>query len=130
MDVGLNVYSFAVRTPGRPAQKYQLKAYDESILAPMVMFEPRVIDFDRKELRSSAFLSRGVEEDIQEIPGERMVCRRPAAWSTFAHILQSAAIAISTDHLLRMQEMAPAVPILQEVPDVEGRIHLHPKASR
>jgi hypothetical protein len=79
MDVGLNVYSFAVRTPGRPAQKYQLKAYDESILAPMVMFEPRVIDFDRKELRSSAFLSRGVEEDIQEIPGERMVSQRPTS---------------------------------------------------
>ncbi|KAF9650794.1 actin-like ATPase domain-containing protein [Thelephora ganbajun] len=47
-DVALNLYDFIVRRPGAPAKKYGLRAYDEVILAPMVIFEPRVVDFDGK----------------------------------------------------------------------------------
>lgn len=35
-DVALNLYDFVVRRPGRPTEKYGLRAYDEIILAPMV----------------------------------------------------------------------------------------------
>lgn len=35
-DVALNLYDFVVRRPDRPAEKYGLRAYDETILAPMV----------------------------------------------------------------------------------------------
>jgi len=34
--VALNLYDFVVRQPGKPTQKYGLRAYDEIILAPMV----------------------------------------------------------------------------------------------
>jgi hypothetical protein len=127
--VALNVYSFAVRRPGRPSQKYQLKAYDESILAPMVMFEPRVVEFDRKELRSSAFLSQGVEEEIQEIPGERMVRSRSWYLYSYSYIWQSAAIAISTDHLLRAQELMPTVSISQDIAIAERGDLPHEKSK-
>ncbi|OCH96264.1 actin-like ATPase domain-containing protein [Obba rivulosa] len=47
-DVALNLYDFVVRRPGKPTEKYGLRAYDETILAPMCLFEPRVIEFDQK----------------------------------------------------------------------------------
>jgi hypothetical protein len=36
-DVALNLYDFVVRRPDRPTEKYGLRAYDEIILAPMVL---------------------------------------------------------------------------------------------
>lgn len=36
-DVALNLYDFVVRKPDRPTEKYGLRAYDEIILAPMVL---------------------------------------------------------------------------------------------
>jgi len=36
-DVALNLYDFIVRRPDRPTEKYGLRAYDEIILAPMVI---------------------------------------------------------------------------------------------
>jgi actin-related protein 8 len=39
-DVALNLYTFAVRRPGARTEKYQLRAYDEPILAPMVRRAP------------------------------------------------------------------------------------------
>ena len=35
-DVALNLYDFVVRRPGKLTEKYGLRAYDETILAPMV----------------------------------------------------------------------------------------------
>lgn len=34
--MALNLYDFIVRRPGKPTEKYGLRAYDEIILAPMV----------------------------------------------------------------------------------------------
>ena len=31
----MNLYDFVVRKPGKPTEKYGLRAYDEIILAPM-----------------------------------------------------------------------------------------------
>lgn len=35
-DVGLNLYDFYVRVPGRPTRKYKMRIYDDVILAPYV----------------------------------------------------------------------------------------------
>lgn len=66
-NVALNLYDFVVRRPKRPAEKYGLRAYDEIILAPMCLFEPRVIDFDELKQGGRPSQSPGVSEDIIDI---------------------------------------------------------------
>lgn len=80
-DVGLNLYDFVVRRPGQPTEKYGLRAYDELILAPMCLFEPRVIDFDKKRIPK---LSVNVTEEILEHNAD----------------LVTSAMVISTQHLI------------------------------
>jgi len=72
-DVALNLYDFVVRRPGRPTEKYGLRAYDEIILAPMCIFEPRVIDFDRKRVAKQSGFQSDVTEEIIEHPSDRVV---------------------------------------------------------
>lgn len=48
MQLGLVINDVHVRLPGQPTRKYALRTYDEIILAPMCLFSPRVIDFDKK----------------------------------------------------------------------------------
>ncbi|CCM00587.1 uncharacterized protein FIBRA_02623 [Fibroporia radiculosa] len=83
-DVALNLYDFVVRRPGQPAEKYGLRAYDEIILAPMCLFEPRVIEFDQKRQGMSSVSHPDVTEDIVEQSSD--------------HFTQ--AMVISTQHLL------------------------------
>ncbi|KIK61712.1 hypothetical protein GYMLUDRAFT_42744 [Collybiopsis luxurians FD-317 M1] len=85
VDVALNLYDFVVRKPGSAAEKYGLRAYDEIILAPMVIFEPRVIEFDRKRIGLHDF-HRDVTEEILEQSSDRFT--------------QTSAMIISTQHLL------------------------------
>ncbi|KAG9013422.1 actin-like protein arp8 [Tulasnella sp. 427] len=47
-DVASRTYDFFVRAPERATAKYLLKAYDETIVAPMCIFEPKIIDFESK----------------------------------------------------------------------------------
>lgn len=35
-DVGLNLFNFDVRRPGKPMHKYSMRLFDEIILAPYV----------------------------------------------------------------------------------------------
>ncbi|KAG6910023.1 hypothetical protein DXG01_013747 [Tephrocybe rancida] len=63
-DVALNLYDFVVRRPDRPTEKYGLRAYDEIILAPMCLFEPRVFEFDNKRLGLRYPSSANVTEEI------------------------------------------------------------------
>ncbi|KXN92421.1 Actin-related protein 8 [Leucoagaricus sp. SymC.cos] len=49
-DVATNLYGFTVRRPKQPTVKYGFRVYDEVILAPMSLFEPRIIEFDAKRL--------------------------------------------------------------------------------
>lgn len=81
-DVALNLYDFVVRRPGQPAEKYGMRAYDEIILAPMCLFEPRVVEFDRKRIGLEVTSHPDVLEGIME--GEHM----------------TSAMMISTQHLL------------------------------
>lgn len=62
-DVALNLYDFIVRKPNRPTEKYGLRAYDEIILAPMCLFEPRVIEFNNKR-KGARPISPNVTEEI------------------------------------------------------------------
>ncbi|KAG8860335.1 actin-like protein arp8 [Tulasnella sp. 330] len=47
-DVAAKAYDFFVREPEKPTLKYFVKAYDEVIVAPMLLFEPRIVDFRAK----------------------------------------------------------------------------------
>ena len=57
MDVGLNLYDFYARSPGKKTKKYLLRAYDEVILAPYVSPPPhsltRILTSIAVPLRSS-----------------------------------------------------------------------------
>ncbi|KAI0038351.1 actin-like ATPase domain-containing protein [Auriscalpium vulgare] len=50
--------------PGKPAEKYGLRAYDEIILGPMCLFEPRVIDFSRRRIGMRPFQHPDVTEEL------------------------------------------------------------------
>ncbi|KAI0299322.1 hypothetical protein BC826DRAFT_906622 [Russula brevipes] len=66
-NVALNLYDFVSRRPRRPAEKYGLRAYDEIILAPMCLFEPRVIDFEEVKQGVRPSQELGVSEDITDV---------------------------------------------------------------
>ncbi|KAG1788244.1 uncharacterized protein HD556DRAFT_1434112 [Suillus plorans] len=89
-DVALNLYDFVVRKPGKPTEKYGLRAYDEIILAPMCIFEPRVIEFDRKHIGLRSIPHPDVTEEIIEHPVD-----------------VTQAMIISTQHLLPPPSTAP-----------------------
>lgn len=90
-DVALNLYDFVARRYGHPTENYGLRAYDEIILAPMVcmrdhalshanpqpqcVFEPRVIEFDRKRVGLRPMLSTDVTEEIVENQADHVVSR-------------------------------------------------------
>ncbi|KAF8659821.1 hypothetical protein AX16_001706 [Volvariella volvacea WC 439] len=97
-EVGLNLYDFVVRRPDKPTEKYGLRAYDEVILAPMCLFEPRVIEFDRKRVGLGPYVV-DVTDEIIEQPGDQV----------------THAVVISTQHLLNnastdVQETSRGVP--------------------
>lgn len=103
-DVALNLYDFVVRRYGKPTEKYGLRAYDEIILAPMCIFEPRVIEFDRKRIGSKPISSPDVTEEIIEHPAD--------------HVTQ--AMIISTQHLLPPPPPQPSQAPVPAAPP-EGR---------
>ncbi|THU81080.1 actin-like ATPase domain-containing protein [Dendrothele bispora CBS 962.96] len=74
VDVALNLYDFIVRKPAQPAEKYSIRVYDEIILAPMSIFEPRVIEFDRKRVGTNDMLHSDVTEEIlDQHPSDQVV---------------------------------------------------------
>ncbi|CAL1714580.1 unnamed protein product [Somion occarium] len=101
-DVGLNLYDFVVRRPGKPTEKYGLRAYDEIILSPMCLFEPRVIEFDNKRAGKGPIPSIDVTEEIVE--------------QTSDH---TQAMMISTQHLL---PTALPKPILVQQPEPQSSL--------
>ncbi|TCD69619.1 actin-like protein arp8 [Steccherinum ochraceum] len=83
-DVALNLYDFVVRRPGKATEKYGLRAYDEIILSPMCLFEPRVIEFDNKRLNMRPVARPDVTAEVLDQPTD--------------HVTN--AMMISTQHLL------------------------------
>ncbi|KAJ7247608.1 hypothetical protein B0H12DRAFT_1124689 [Mycena haematopus] len=90
-DVALNLYDFVVRRPFRPAEKYGLRAYDEIILAPMVLFEPRMVNFKQKQENLHPISHPDISDEILEHHGDQI----------------TSAMIISTQHLM------PAIPMIK-----------------
>ncbi|KZP09887.1 actin-like ATPase domain-containing protein [Athelia psychrophila] len=95
-DVALNLYDFVVRRPGEPAEKYGLRAYDEIILAPMCIFEPRVVEFDKKRIGFRPSCHPDVTEEIMEHSSDQV----------------TTAMSISTQHLMPLLAAMTAAPVL------------------
>ncbi|EIN09565.1 actin-like ATPase domain-containing protein [Punctularia strigosozonata HHB-11173 SS5] len=121
-DVALNLYDFVVRRPGHATEKYGLRAYDEIILAPMCIFEPRVVDFDRKRIGLRPSIHPDVDEDIIEHSSDR----------------PTQAMMISTQHLASLlvaPSPLPAIPDTSAItagpatPSGEATPEGHPSAS-
>ncbi|KAF8159517.1 actin-related protein [Crassisporium funariophilum] len=93
-DVALNLYDFIVRRPGKLTEKYGLRAYDEIILAPMCLFEPRVIEFERKRENFHP-ISYNVSEEIIGHQGDYV----------------TNAMVISTQHLMPVPQPSPPEPL-------------------
>ncbi|KAF8519013.1 hypothetical protein BU17DRAFT_76035 [Hysterangium stoloniferum] len=98
MDVAMNVYNFVVRRPGKQTEKYAYRAYNEIILAPMCLFEPRVIEFERKLRYTHSLWDRDVGEEIVEQANDQI----------------TQAMIISTQHLLP----PPAPPAPVQIPTI------------
>ncbi|KAI0630868.1 actin-like ATPase domain-containing protein [Trametes polyzona] len=116
-DVALNLYDFSVRRPGKPTEKYGLRAYDEIILAPMCLFEPRVIEFDRKRA-GMRFLTRAPDmaEEMVEQSSDKFTER------------YTQAMLISTQHLfpvlvpaISMEPVPLLTPPVAQTPATEGQ---------
>ncbi|KAJ7696593.1 nucleus protein [Mycena rosella] len=90
-DVALNLYDFIVRQPFKPTEKYGLRAYDEIILAPMVIFEPRMVQFKQKQENLRSISHPDVSDEILEHHGDQI----------------TSAMIISTQHLM------PAIPMIK-----------------
>ncbi|KAF8523616.1 hypothetical protein JB92DRAFT_3081847 [Gautieria morchelliformis] len=98
-DVAMNVYDFVIRRPGRSTEKYAFRAYNEIILGPMCIFEPRVIEFERKLVYMHPLWNPEVGEEIVEQANDQI--RLTAA--------QTQAMIISTQHLLPPPMPAPPI---------------------
>lgn len=112
-DVGLNIYSAYKRDPAGPTVKFELRVYDEVIVAPMVrlpcgsrdsplltptvqtLFAPRIIDFDRKLSPGPVLYSSAAElDDVLDLGGNAVT---EAMRSCTAHLHpQSSAAAPET----------------------------------
>ncbi|TFY71544.1 hypothetical protein EVG20_g1464 [Dentipellis fragilis] len=103
-DVALNLYDFVVRRPGKPTEKYGLRAYDEVILAPMCLFEPRVIDFDRQRVGMRPTQHPDVSDEISDHRDHREVLSEQF----------TQAMIISTQHLFAAQPPPPPPPEIQQ----------------
>ncbi|KAJ7623175.1 hypothetical protein FB45DRAFT_924792 [Roridomyces roridus] len=95
-NVALNLYDFIVRQPLKPAKKYGLRAYDETILAPMVLFEPRMIQFSQKTEGLHSISHSDVTDEILEHSSDQI----------------TTAMIISTQHLL--PAAAPVQPLAKD----------------
>ncbi|KAI0741338.1 actin-like ATPase domain-containing protein [Daedaleopsis nitida] len=116
-DVALNLYDFSVRKPGKSTEKYGLRAYDEIILAPMCLFEPRVIEFEHKRA-GMRFLTRAPDM------GEEMVEQSADKFSE----RYTQAMMISTQHLfpvipppITLDQVRPVATAVQTPATTEGQ---------
>ncbi|KAJ7043683.1 hypothetical protein C8F04DRAFT_1072950 [Mycena alexandri] len=82
-DVALNLHDFVVRKPFKPAEKYPIRVCDEIILAPMVIFEPRLIQFTKKQENMHPISHPDISDEVLEHHGDQI----------------TKAMTISTDHL-------------------------------
>ncbi|TFK85506.1 actin-like ATPase domain-containing protein [Polyporus arcularius HHB13444] len=117
-DVALNLYDFSVRRPGKQTEKYGLRAYDEIILAPMCLFEPRVIEFEQKRA-GMRFLMRApdmAEEMVEQSADKFSERYTQAMMISTQHLFPVLPPPITLDHAPPM-----ATPPLQTPATTEGQ---------
>ncbi|CAG8595939.1 3792_t:CDS:10 [Diversispora eburnea] len=65
-NLSIQLNEFYVRAPNNPTIKYQIKTYDDAIMAPMCIFYPHVINFQKKLAEfPPKFVSQAID-DITE----------------------------------------------------------------
>lgn len=110
-DVALNIYPFYRRMPLQATRKYEVRVYDDVIVAPMVrpvkllgdnyadvapikqqtLFAPRIIDFDAKLRRGPSLFSSAAElDDVLDLGGNAVT---EAMRSCTAHLLPAPPVA-------------------------------------
>lgn len=57
-DIAVQTYNFHLRAPNQPTYKYHFKTYDETILAPMGLFDPSIFDNSRKLAGRRSLIAR------------------------------------------------------------------------
>ncbi|KAJ3126885.1 actin-like protein arp8 [Nowakowskiella sp. JEL0407] len=62
-NISLEVYNFSVRSPNYPTLKYEMKLYDEVMVAPMGLFHPHIFDIKNKLQK---FFKRTTFLDLEE----------------------------------------------------------------
>lgn len=73
-DVALNLYHFDVRRPGKPLLKSSLRVFDEVILAPLCLYGPKVVEFERKQATKPNLYPRAADIDnMLEMGGDAIV---------------------------------------------------------
>ncbi|GBB85001.1 hypothetical protein RclHR1_11590005 [Rhizophagus clarus] len=63
-NLTIQLNEFYVRAPNKPTLKYQIKTYDDAIIAPMLLFYPHIINFNKKR---TEFLQKFVSYTIDDI---------------------------------------------------------------
>ncbi|KAL7280699.1 hypothetical protein ACG7TL_005639 [Trametes sanguinea] len=123
-DVALNLYDFYVRRPGKPTEKYGLRAYDEIILAPMCLFEPRVIEFEHKRA-GMRFLTRA-PDIADEMMEKKSDDKLPEKFQDKLPELYTQAMLISTQHLfpveppaINLEQVQTMIPSVVQTPATE-----------
>lgn len=92
-QIGLYVYNFMLRLPGKPTKKYEVRVYDEAILAPMAVFGlgTRVIDFAGKRKRRAVELKLfSAADQDEEDDATRMTAVTGAMTASVRHLIPQA----------------------------------------
>ncbi|TFL05353.1 hypothetical protein BDV98DRAFT_561901 [Pterulicium gracile] len=112
-DVATNLHTFFVRRPGKPAEKYQMKAYDEIIMAPMCLFTMSMIDFASKRTKPSS--------------RSEYICDEVLERHSMDQVTQ--AMVISTNHLVPVTQPAEVAASDAETKKPEETTAENPSAS-
>ncbi|CAG8504899.1 10896_t:CDS:10 [Acaulospora colombiana] len=66
VNLAIQLNEFYVRAPNKPTLKYQIRTYDDSIIAPMCLFYPHLINFHKKMMEFPPKFASYVVDDITE----------------------------------------------------------------
>ncbi|KDN41865.1 actin-like ATPase domain-containing protein [Tilletiaria anomala UBC 951] len=117
-DIGLNFWDFQVRLPNKLTDKYKFRMYDEPIVGPLMLFAPRVVDFDAKKgprtPRRTLSLAAKMAEDVED-PGEPAhedISETVTMFKTIEHLIPHA--------MMQAQQAGEAPNRQAAVPDANG----------
>ncbi|KZP01605.1 actin-like ATPase domain-containing protein [Calocera viscosa TUFC12733] len=65
--LAVNTFDIIIRAPNQKAQRYKFRLYDEIVIPPMLLFEPRGLDWDESIWRTSKLYNPDVD-DVGDAP--------------------------------------------------------------